>query len=105
MNKNSSTLSISSHGIKDCNEVAKYMRKCEIPCFVSNNKTITRLNGKYIMENGCQIKMGSHDPSLIDTNFWIRIKNKFSLSCAHLEVEGKFKGCIYDYLRGSNCPG
>jgi len=105
MNKNNSTLSISSHGIKDCNDVADYMMKCGIPCFVSSNTTVINKNGMFIKENGCQIKMGSHDPSLIDTNFWLKIKNTFSLSCAHLEVEGKFKGCIYDYLRGSNCPG
>jgi hypothetical protein len=103
--KNNSTLSISSHSIKDCNDVVKYMRELKIPCLVSSNKSIIRSNGKHIIENGCQIKMVSHDSEVIDTNFWIKTKNKFGLSCAHLEVEGKFKGCIYDYLRSSNCPG
>ena len=81
MNKNSSTLSISSHGIKNCNEVADYMIKCGIPCFVSSNTSVINTNGVFIKENGCQIKMGSHDPSLIGTNFWIKIKNvnRFSI--------------------------
>jgi len=105
MNKNSSTLSISSHVIKDCGDVADYMMKCGIPCFVSSNTTVIKNKGQFIKENGCQIKMGSHDSSTINTNFWIGLKNTFGLNCAHLEVEGKFKGCIYDYLRGSNCPG
>ena len=105
MDKNNSTLSISSPQINSCDEVVEYMRNSKIPCFVSSNKTVIKSNNKYIIENGCQIKIGSHVPDLIDSNFWIQLKNKFSLNCAHLEVEGKFKGCIYDYLRGTNCPG
>ena len=76
-----------------------YMMKRDIPCFVSSNTTVIKNKGQFIKENGCQIKMGSHDSSTINTNFWIGLKNTFGLNCAHLEVEGKFKGCIYDYFR------
>ena len=103
--KNNSTLSISSNQINDCKDVAIYMKYLGISCFVNSNYTIIMENGKYKLENGCQIKFGSHAPDMIDTNFWIKLKNKFGLNCAHLHVEGKFKGCIYDYLRNSNCPG
>ena len=105
ISKNNSTLSISSQSIRNCKDVAEYMKKSGIPCHVTENHTVINNLGKYSIENGCQIKIGSHNSKLIDTNFWIQLKNKFSLKCAHLEVEGKFKGCIYDYLRSSNCPG
>ena len=49
--------------------------------------------------------MGSHDSSVINRGLWVELKNKFGLNCAHIEVEGKFKGCIYDYFRKSDCPG
>ena len=41
---------------------------------------------------------------MIDNNFWNNIKNEFNVGCAHLHVEGKYKGCIYNYLRDSKCP-
>ena len=33
-----------------------------------------------------------------------KLKNEFDLTCAHLKVEGKFKGCIYNYLNNKACP-
>lgn len=104
-NKNSSELSISSKNINSCIDVAKFFAKMDIMCSVTENTTVINENGKMILEKGCRIKMGSHKPEKINRNFWNKIKNEYDLDCAHLHVEGKFKGCIYDYLRESNCPG
>lgn len=56
------------------------------------------------IESGCQIKFGSHHPYQINLLFWLKLKEAFQLECAHLEVEGKYKGCIYDYFDSSKCP-
>lgn len=116
--RDNSTLSISSPHINHCQDVAEYMRKCKIPCHVVSNYTVVAPSTQpkqpkqpkqpeqkeYIIEKGCQIKFGAHHPYLINPLFWSKLKNTFQLQCAHLEVEGKFKGCIYDYFSVSKCP-
>ena len=71
---------------------------------VSENTSVVPYNGVYEIEKGCRISLNSHKPKLIDLKFWNSLKDEFGLTCAHLNVEGKFKGCIYDYLRDSACP-
>ena len=100
----SSELSISSKSIKDCKDVALFFAEMGIMCSVTENTTVISDNNKFLVENGCRIKIGSHKPDLINREFWKKIKKKFNLDCAHLHVEGKFKGCIYDYIRNSYCP-
>ena len=114
MSTDDTTLSISSRAISDCRQVAEYLRLCKIPCHVTSNHTVIRdshydpevhpHNYNYTIETGCQIKFGSHPPHMLNSLFWTRLKNAFQLQCAHVHVEGKFKGCIYDYLRESDCP-
>lgn len=108
--RDSSTLSISSPHINSCQDVAEYLKQCNIACHVTPNYTVvhapTDYSGtdKYITETGCQIKLGTHHPYLINPLFWTRLRNRFKLDCAYLEVEGKYKGCIYDYLNKTQCP-
>ena len=103
--KNTSILSISSDKIKNCNEVAEFLKKNKIMCSVTENTSVVSYNGQYQIEKGCRILFNSHKPKMINNNFWDSLKNEFDLTCAHLKVEGKFKGCIYDYLKDSACPG
>ena len=104
--KDSSTLSISSPGISSCQEVAEYFRLCHIQCHVTSNDTVLRSDdtNAYRIEKGCQIKFGSHTTTLLTPSFWLALQNRFALTCAHLEVEGKYKGCVYDYFRHTDCP-
>lgn len=104
--RDNSTLSISSPLINSCQDVAEYLKQCQIACHVTSNYTVVPgpIADEYITETGCQIKFGSHHPCLINPLFWKKLQNKFKLNCAHLEVEGKFKGCIYDYFRNPQCP-
>ena len=114
--KDNSTLSISSPHISDCREVAEYMRKSGILCHVSPNYTVAHTtitndsespsenNNRYAIETGCQIKFGAHSPHFLNLFLWLRLKNRFQLDCAHLEVEGKYKGCVYDYFTKTQCP-
>jgi hypothetical protein len=108
-----STLSISSPHITDCREVADYLRQCQIVCHVTPNDTVVRTDattGACAIEHGCQIKCGgggggSHSSQLLSPYFWARLQTRFGLDCAHLEVEGKYRGCICDFFRKSECPG
>ena len=100
-----SNLYISSTNIKNCYQVAEYMRQCKIKCNVVSNESVVYQDNKYLLEKGCQIKLVNHPPSLINPLFWNNLKSKFKLECAYLEVEGKYKGCIYDYFLKSQCPG
>ena len=102
-NKNNSLLSISSPKINNCKEVLTYFYKLGIPCKITENNSIVKMNNKLIIEKGCSILFNSHKPELINHQFWINLKKNFNLECAHLNVQGKFKGCINDYLKKSDC--
>lgn len=101
--KNTSHLSISSKKIKSCDDILHYFYKLGIPCSITENNSIVKYNNNVNIEKGCRILFNSHKPELINHNFWIQLKNKYDLKCAHLNVEGKFKGCINDYLKPSDC--
>ncbi len=102
--KTSSTLSISSMSIPDCGKVATYLQKCGIPCDITENKSVVHKGGIFQIETGCRI-LFSNNNTHIDKTVWSNLKNEFKLDCAHLKVDGVFRGCIKDYLRLSACPG
>ena len=111
-NTENSTLSISSPSISNCREVAEYFLGRQIPCDVTENVTVApQPPSKHHSENECQLEIGcrvrfhEHNPSLFHPIFWSQLKEHFGLTCAHLDINGKFKGCIYDYFRNSSCPG
>jgi hypothetical protein len=99
-----STLSISSPHISNCGQVATYLQHCGIPCDITENKTIMKNNGVYHIETGCRIVF-SNKNTRVDEKLWSNLKHKFKLDCAHIKVDGVFRGCINDYLRPSSCPG
>ena len=101
--KNNSVLSISSRKIKDCSEVLLYMYKLGIPCSITTTKNVTKFNDKIKLEKGCRILFNSHEPNMINKQFWSNLKNKFDLQCAHLNVQGKYKGCINNYFNEIDC--
>lgn len=103
--KNNSTISISSVKINDCREVATFLASMNIACSISENISVVPYDNNMVLEKGCQIKIGGHKPEIINHSMWDKLKNKFDLTCAHIHVDGKFKGCIYDYFKESCCPG
>ncbi len=103
--KNNSTISISSVKINDCREVATFLASMNIACSINENISVVPYDNNMVLEKGCQIKIGGHKPEIINHSMWDKLKNKFDLTCAHIHVDGKFKGCIYDYFRDSCCPG
>ncbi len=98
------TLSISSAGISNCGQVATYLQHCGIPCDISENKTVMKKNGNLYVETGCRIILNNKN-TRVDEKLWSNLKDRFKLDCAHIKVDGVFRGCINDYLRSSACPG
>ena len=97
-------LSISSKNITDCSNVIKTLKKLNIIAQVNHNKSIVKENNKLIIENGCNIKFIELQKNLTLKKTWEILKKNHCLNCAHLEIPGKFSGCIYNFIRPSNCP-
>ena len=101
-----SSLFISSPRISNCQEVAEYMCACNIPCHVAPNQTVAEQpDGSFCIETGCEIRFGSHPAYMLNRFTWSKLRERFGLRCGYLNVDGKFKGCIWDYFAPSACPG
>ena len=101
-----SVLSISSKKINNCQEVVDLLFKLKVACKVSSNNTVLRnpQNNQYSLEKGCTITFAGLKPELIKTKVWNPLQQQFDLQCAHLDILGKYKGCIYNYINKSSCP-
>ena len=102
-NKNTSVLSISSKKIKNCNEVLHYLYHLGITCSITNTHNLVKYDNDLHYEKGCRILFNSHKPDMINKLFWNKLQRRFDLQCAYLNVQGKFLGCINDYLNESKC--
>ena len=99
-------LSISGGNIdSNCKNVVTLLQRYNIIGKVSSNKSVMP-DGT--IENGCTIrlsrKLGDEDNSGLKKN-WEILKSNLNLDCAHLLIFGKFDGCLFDYIRDTNCPG
>ena len=103
-NGDTSILSISSKKIKSCHDVTEKLKQLGILSQVKTNETVMYEKGEYYIEKGCNILLPGLNKKLIGEKVWEPLKKEFKLNCAHLKVNDKFDGCIYDYLRKSNCP-
>ena len=102
---NTSVLSISSQNIKDCKDVANTLAKCGVICSVTPNYTVRSLEKACSLENGCTIILTNIKTENIRETVWNPLKKEYDLGCAYLNINGIFKGCIYDFLSPSLCPG
>ncbi len=90
-------LSISNKHL-NCNEIMKLL---QVSCKVSPNQTKICKNNTCHIENGCDITI-TEDADI--PKIWKDIKNYANINCAHINIHGKYKGCILNYLRESSCP-
>lgn len=96
----------------NCDKIVDLLLKEQIISNTQVNKSIQCLNNlsqdysdkKKIcwIEHGCLITLPFNSPKEI-TKTWNILKTNLSLTCAHLEISGKFKGCILDWERESLC--
>jgi hypothetical protein len=96
-------LSVSSQKVdKNCKNLIKLLMQNNVVAKVTPN---TSINPDGLLENGCTVRLprkyGEDDKKNIKS-LWetIRVDN---FNCAHLQIFGKFDGCISDYLRPSKC--
>ena len=93
------TLSVSSDAFsEDCREVIATLRYLKMAGNVTCNTTITT-NQK--TEAGCKILQTSRNDSYF---LWNYLKNKFNLTCAHIDISSTENGCIYDVFGLPRCP-
>ena len=88
-----------------CNMILKQLKKMKLDANVLEGKSLVENN----IETSCQItfakKFGEEDmkPLLKDT--WHQLKKEHHFTCAHLKIDGKYSGCVLDYLQPSVCTG
>lgn len=100
-----SILSISSNKITNCDNITKKLLDLGICSKITQNQSIICNSKKCWLENGCTILLSGLNPKYIGEKIWKPLNNDFNLKCAYLKIEKQFNGCIYDYLKESNCPG
>ena len=99
------TLSISSSRLSGCTEVVKTMLKLGIMTSVTENKSVLCDHNSCWVEPGCRLVVGGISRRDLDSQVWTPLRDKFGLTCAHLNIQGVYSGCILDYLRETKCPG
>ena len=96
--KFSSTLSVSSKKKLQCENIADFLGKAGIMVDVTSN--ITMLPNK---EYGCRFVQSIQNKDEIK-HTWEILKNKYNFTCAHLNIQGKYNGCVLDFIQPTLCP-
>ena len=99
------TLSISHRKLSDCTDIVHSMRQLGIMTSVTKNQSVICNQNKCWLETGCQLIFGGISKQDLQTRVWNTLRDHYGLTCAHLNVQGIYSGCILDYLRESSCPG
>lgn len=97
------TLSVSSPKL-NCSDIAIFLKKSKIMGNVTSNKSIICKDETCTMEHGCSILLNYINKNSLENDVWKPIKKENNLTCAHLNIPGLYSGCIYDFIRDTNCP-
>ena len=93
-------LSVSDNNNNGCKNIIEKLKKCKIDWRLIETNSIVDGN----IEKGCLITLGEKWNSKTNLNyFWNLIKKDYT--CAHLDIPGKYNGCILNYLSPSICGG
>jgi hypothetical protein len=99
------TLSISHRNLSGCTDIVHSMRQLGIMTSVTENQSVICNRDKCWLETGCRLVFGGISKQDLQTRIWDSLRDQYGLTCAHLNVQGVYSGCILDYLRESRCPG
>jgi hypothetical protein len=93
-------ISVSNTKQYDCSEIIQKLLLSNINARVIETRSIVDRN----IENGCLITVDKEfsNKDKID-KLWNIIKDHHT--CAHLQIDGLFNGCILNYIYKDNCPG
>lgn len=93
-------ISVSSNKNVGCREMIDKLRKSNINA--RSIETISVIDGE--VERGCLITVGKE---YIDkdnlSDLWRLIGSDYQ--CSHININGIFNGCIYNYISKDFCPG
>ena len=93
-------ISVSDKKNNGCDKIINTMLDCGLDGRIIN--TVSIVDNK--LEKGCLITLGKNYINKDSLSyFWDKIMIHYS--CAHLEINGHFNGCILDYLYKDMCPG
>lgn len=95
------TLSVSGRGM-DCREVVRCLRDLGIASSVTPNTSVQCHEGHCWLEEGCRVVQAFQRKSEV-TRTWSALRDRMSLGCAHLRIDGVFSGCVLDYCRPTRC--
>ena len=98
----SSVLSVSGPTLK-CAAVARMMAQLGLTGDVTDNLTVMPGGD---MEHGCRIQLTKGTTKREGAKrLWEELQKKEGLTCAHVVIEEKTAGCVFDVWRPSACPG
>ena len=71
------------------------------------------MEGKSLVDNqletSCQITfaedLGQDIMKPVLKDAWNELKKEHHFTCAHLKIDGKYSGCLLDYLQPTKCKG
>ncbi len=93
-------ISVANTKQSDCSEIIQKLLLSNINARVIETRSIVDRN----IENGCLItvdKEFSNKDKI--SKIWNTIRDDYT--CAHLQIDGLFNGCILNYIYKDLCPG
>ena len=98
----SSNLRICSKTL-DSDQVIAILMENGVSATVTSSKTIMRNKKKLWIENGCDIQIHGLKSNLFEEKLWIPLRDTFGLKCGFLNIQGRYMGCILNFIRESSC--
>jgi hypothetical protein len=93
-------ISVSNTKQTDCSEIIQKLLISGINARVIETRSIVDSN----IENGCLVTVDKKFSNIERlSNLWNIIKPDYV--CAHLQIDGLFNGCIFNYINKDFCPG
>ena len=96
-------LSVSGAGVsRNCDELVGLLHSLCIGGDVTSNTTVLA-NGR--IERGCRVRVVSEPIKENTRALWEAARAApLGLTCAHVELETRETGCVFDVYRASACP-
>ena len=93
-------ISVSNTKQSDCSEIIQKLLLSNINARVIETRSIVDRN----IENGCLISVDKEFSNKDKiSKLWNTIRDDYN--CAHLQIDGLFNGCIFNYIYKDLCPG
>ncbi len=97
MNKRQILSVSSSSSSFNCRKVIDTLKRCGIPCVVTETNCLVEEDNNVSLEKGCKIELATTKKYDIKKDVWSPIHKEFKLKCAHLRIDNEYSGCIHDY--------